>query len=62
MAINEETKEQNLEQLVKLLKKVKITHSFVEKLEKEPGYLEFQQEVELKRHELLKSKQAGKDE
>ena len=49
MATGEETEEQNLEQLVKLLKRVKVTSSFVEKLEKEPGYLEFQQEVELKR-------------
>jgi len=40
-AINEEAKEQNLEKLLKLLKKVKVTSSFVEKLEKEPGYLDF---------------------
>jgi len=41
---------------------VKVTSSFVEKLEKEPGYLKFQQEVYLKRHELLESKQVGKKE
>lgn len=39
-----------------------MTSSFVEKLEKESGYLEFQQEVDLKRQELLKSKQAEKQE
>jgi len=61
MATKEETEEQNLEQLINLLKKVKVTSSFVEKLEKEPGYLEFQQ-VDLRRQELLISIQAGKDE
>jgi hypothetical protein len=45
-----------LEQLITLLiKKVKVTSSFVEKLEKESGYI-------FKRQELLKSKQAGKEE
>ena len=58
----EETEEHNLEQLINLLKRVKVTSSFVEKLEKEPGYLEFQQEVDLKWQELLKSKQAVKKE
>jgi len=62
MEIDEETENKKLEQLVRLLKKVKVTHSFVEKLEKEPEYVELQQEVELKRQELLKWKQAGKDE
>jgi len=62
MATKEETEEQNLEQLITLLKKVKVTSSFVEKLVKEPRYLIFQQEVDLKRQELLKSKQAGKEE
>ena len=33
----------------------------MEKLEKELGYLEFQQEIDLKRQELLKSKQAEND-
>jgi len=61
MAIKEETKEQNLEQLIKLLKKVKVTSSFVESPEEEPGYLEFQQEVDRKQQEFLKSKQVGKD-
>ena len=62
MAINEETEEHSLERLVKLLKKVMVTSSFMEKLEKELGYLQFQQEVELRRQEFLKSKQGGKDE
>jgi len=48
MATKEETEEQNLKQLINLLKKVKVTSSFVKKLEKESGYLEFQQEVDLK--------------
>jgi len=61
MVTKEVIEEHNLEQLITLLKKVKVTSSFVEKLEKESGYLEFQQEVELKRQELLKSKQAGKE-
>jgi len=34
----------------------------VEKLDKESGYLEFQKEVDRKRQELLKSKQAKKEE
>jgi uncharacterized glyoxalase superfamily protein PhnB len=62
MTAKEEMEEQNLEQVITLLKKVKVTSSFVEKLEKEPGYLEFQQEVDLKRQELQKSKQAGKEQ
>jgi len=62
MTTKEENEEHNLEQLISLLKKVKVTSSFVEKLEKEPEYLEFQQEVDRKRQELLKSKQVGKDE
>jgi len=49
MATKEETEEQNVEQLINLIKKIKVTSSFVEKLEKEPGYLEFQQEVDLRR-------------
>jgi hypothetical protein len=48
--------------LISLFKKVKVTTSFVEKLEKEPGYLEFLKEVDLKRHELQKSKPTRKDE
>jgi len=62
IAINKETKEQDFEWLIKLLKKVNVTSSFVKNLDKNPGYLEFQQEVELRRQELLKSKQAGEDE
>jgi len=62
MATKEETEEQIFKQLINLLKKVKVTSSFVEKLEKEPGYIEFQQEVDLKRQELLESKQVGKKE
>jgi len=62
MAAKEEIDEQNLEQLITLLKKMKVTSSFVGKLEKEPGYLEFQQELDLKRQELMKSKQAGNEE
>jgi hypothetical protein len=56
MATKEETEEQNMVQLINLLKKIKVISSFVEKLEKEPGYLEFQQEADLRQQELLKSK------
>jgi len=62
MTTKEETEEQNLEQLINLLNRVKVTSSFVEKLETDPEYLEFQQEVDLRQQELLKSKQAGKDD
>jgi len=41
---------------------VKVTGSFVKNLEKESGYLKFQKEVDREPQELLKSKQAGKDE
>jgi len=46
--------------LISLLKKVKVTTSFLNKLEKELEYLEFQREVELKQQELLKSKTSWK--
>jgi hypothetical protein len=48
MTTKEELEEHNVEQLIKLLKMVKVTISFLEKLEKESGYLEFQQEIDLK--------------
>jgi len=51
MAAKGEMEEHNLEQLITLLKKLKMNASLVEKLEKELGYLEFQQEVDLKRQE-----------
>jgi len=38
-----------------------VTTAFVERLQKESGYLAFQHEVDLKGQELLKSKQFGKD-
>jgi hypothetical protein len=41
---------------------VKVTISFVEKLIKEPSYLEFHKEVDLKQQELQKSKPTGKEE
>jgi len=50
----EETEEEEWEHLVLLFKKVKVKTSFLEKLEKEPLYLEFQKEVDLKRQPLLK--------
>ena len=46
MATKEEMEEQNGENMIYLLKKVKVLTSFVEKLEKELGYHEFQQEVD----------------
>jgi len=49
MATKEETEEQNWEHLISLFMKVKVTTSFVEKLKKESGYLEFQKEVDIKR-------------
>ena len=54
MATIEETEEQEWDHLISLLKKVKVATSFVEKLEKEQWYLEFQKEVDLKRQPLLK--------
>jgi len=38
-----------------------VTTAFVERLEKELEYLEFQHEMDLKGQELLKSKQVGKE-
>jgi len=52
MATKEEMEEQNGENMIYLLKKVKVLTSFVEKLEKELGYHEFQQEVDWKRQEF----------
>jgi hypothetical protein len=49
MGNKEDMDEQNWENLISLLNKVKVTTSFVDKLEKELGYLEFQQAVDLKR-------------
>jgi len=39
-----------------------MTTSFGEKLQKEPGYLDFQKGVDLKRQELQKSKPTRKEE
>lgn len=49
MATNEEIEEQNWEHLISLFKKVRVKTSFVEKPEKEPQYLDFHKEVDLKR-------------
>jgi len=62
MATREETEEHEWERLISLFKKVKVSTSFVEKLEKELGYLEFQKGVDLKRQELQKSKPIRKEE
>jgi hypothetical protein len=62
MEIREEIEEHEWEHLISLFKKVKVMTSFLEKLEKEPRYLEFQKEIDLKRHELQKSKPTRKEE
>lgn len=60
MATKEETGEQEWEHLISLFKKVKVTTSFVDKQEMEPGYLEFQKEIDRKRQEPQEPKPTGK--
>jgi len=60
MTTKEEMEEQKWENLISSFKKIKVSTSFVENLEKEPWYLDFYKEVDLKRQELQKSKPTEK--